>query len=371
MTKEKCITFRKDRHTYRFQFKHEGTTIRKDFYTLEEAILYRNETLALYKINPTILFDTPTKADIPTFTNAFTEFLNHKARLVKHSTIHSYYYTLNLFQRYVGSKPIDKIEKWQELCIAIKDAHNIERVTMMKAIRHIRAMYTFYIDKGVISESPIAKVTLPQNTAFKIKRRAFTEEEQERFLTVCKHYYSHYFILFLMYFQTGCRRGELPCLTYADVDTKAKNVRICKSLSRGIINGKYCEVIDIPKTQESVRDIPISDRLIFLITLQKKLKKAKDTDLIFPSAIDKNSTIAIDIITRVFNKICKKAQISDTLKLHCIRHTFASRLILKGVDLATICELGGWSNPNVLLHTYAHSNTEHKQEIMNQFLFNA
>ena len=370
MTNQKYITFRKDRQTFRFQFNHNGITIRKDFYTLEDAVLYRNETLSLYNIDPAIIFDTKEEiTDIPTFTNAFTEFLNHKASLVKHSTIHSYYYTLNLFQQYVGSKPIDKIDKWQDLCTAIKAAHDIERVTMMKAVRHIRAMYAYFIDKGIISENPIAKVTLPQNTAFKIKRRAFTEHEQILFLTACKQFYPNYYTLFLMYFQTGARRGELPCLTYADIDTQAKCVRISKSISRGIINGKYCEVIDIPKTQESVREIPISDRLIFLITLQRKLKNAKDTDLIFPSPINKTQTIAIDIITRVFNKICKKARLSDTLKLHCIRHTFASRLILKGVDLATICELGGWSNPNVLLKTYAHSNTEHKQEVLNQFLF--
>jgi integrase len=39
---------------------------------------------------------------------------------------------------------------------------------------------------------------------------------------------------------------------------------------------------------------------------------------------------------------------------HTLRHTFASRLAMAGVDLRTLQELGGWQTL-AMVHRYAHS----------------
>ncbi|MGH9333329.1 MAG: tyrosine-type recombinase/integrase, partial [Vicinamibacteria bacterium] len=43
-----------------------------------------------------------------------------------------------------------------------------------------------------------------------------------------------------------------------------------------------------------------------------------------------------------------------------MRHTFASRLMVAGVDAKTVMELGGWSRLE-MLQRYAHSGAEHKR----------
>ena len=44
---------------------------------------------------------------------------------------------------------------------------------------------------------------------------------------------------------------------------------------------------------------------------------------------------------------------------HCNRHTFASRLVMAGVDLRTVQELGGWRSLSMVMK-YAHLAPEHR-----------
>ena len=46
---------------------------------------------------------------------------------------------------------------------------------------------------------------------------------------------------------------------------------------------------------------------------------------------------------------------------HVLRHTFASRLVMAGVDLQTIMELGGWKSL-AMVQRYSHLSPQHKAE---------
>jgi integrase len=52
------------------------------------------------------------------------------------------------------------------------------------------------------------------------------------------------------------------------------------------------------------------------------------------------------------------AQIED-FRFHDLRHTFASRLAMEGVDLLTIKELGGWKTLS-MVQRYAHLSPGHR-----------
>ena len=55
---------------------------------------------------------------------------------------------------------------------------------------------------------------------------------------------------------------------------------------------------------------------------------------------------------------CRKAKLSGVTP-HTLRHTFASRLVMAGVDLRTVQELGGWKDLK-MVERYAHLSREHK-----------
>jgi site-specific recombinase XerD len=56
---------------------------------------------------------------------------------------------------------------------------------------------------------------------------------------------------------------------------------------------------------------------------------------------------------------CRKARISG-VTWHTLRHTFASRLVNRGVDIVTVKELLGHSSLSVTMR-YAHTNFDSKR----------
>jgi integrase len=60
-----------------------------------------------------------------------------------------------------------------------------------------------------------------------------------------------------------------------------------------------------------------------------------------------------------FNNAVKKAGISD-FTFHDLRHTFASRLVMSGIDLPTVKELMGHKDITMTLR-YTHLSSDHKQ----------
>nr|DAH99901.1 MAG TPA: Integrase [Caudoviricetes sp.] len=172
-----------------------------------------------------------------------------------------------------------------------------------------------------------------------------------------------------MYFQTGCRRGELLAVTFADIDFYNKALHIYKNIARGRVKGGYGEIVTEPKTKGSVRDIPLSDDVLARIAKIKHDKNLPNDAFVFSFHENHSRWIAIDAVTQTFGKIREKANLPKELTLHSTRHTFASTLLTKGVDYATVAELGGWSSAAVLMAIYAHSNNAKKQEVMRRFMF--
>jgi integrase len=70
----------------------------------------------------------------------------------------------------------------------------------------------------------------------------------------------------------------------------------------------------------------------------------------------------------VFMNACAKAKLEDVTP-HVLRHTFASRLAMAGVDLRTIQELGGWRSLK-MVERYAHLSPSHKAEAVERLASN-
>ena len=91
-----------------------------------------------------------------------------------------------------------------------------------------------------------------------------------------------------------------------------------------------------------------------LRALPSRLKSA----WVFPSATGETTLDGQNFVNRVFVKALKRARVED-FSWHCLRHTFASRLTMKGVDLNTIRELMGHPSLAMTLR-YAHLSPGHQ-----------
>jgi integrase len=72
-------------------------------------------------------------------------------------------------------------------------------------------------------------------------------------------------------------------------------------------------------------------------------------------------------IRNLFELAREKAGLGDDVTPHTLRHTFASRLAMAGVDLRTIQELGGWKTL-ALVERYSHLSPQHRAEAVERIV---
>lgn len=163
---------------------------------------------------------------------------------------------------------------------------------------------------------------------------------------------------------TGIRIGELCALTWADIDMKNAIIKIRKTLQRVYIienETKYTKIIiDTPKTQNSLRDIPIAQDLYKILKLV--IYKTNINNYILT-----NTTTPTEPRTfrNYFKKIIDEVGIPH-IKFHGLRHSFATRCIEGKCDYKTVSVILGHSNISTTLNLYVHPNLEQKKRCINQ-----
>lgn len=142
----------------------------------------------------------------------------------------------------------------------------------------------------------------------------------------------------LLALNTGMRRGELFKLTWQNVD-----------LSR-------CTLTVEGKTAKSkkTRHVPLNAEA--LLILKRWHEQATGTQLVFPNAEGKQ----LDNVQTSWENLMRNAKIK-AFRFHDLRHSFASKLAMAGVDLNTIRELLGHSDIKMTLR-YSHLAAEHKAD---------
>jgi len=119
-----------------------------------------------------------------------------------------------------------------------------------------------------------------------------------------------------------------------------------------------------PKSGE--RDIPINDNLFEILgSLDKRRTKKSQDAYIFNV---KQSSPSRNWLRDQLIKIAKDAGIDGLTKLHTLRHTFASHLVMNGVDLPTVKKLMGHSDIQTTM-IYAHLAPDHLEKAVDKLTF--
>ena len=135
---------------------------------------------------------------------------------------------------------------------------------------------------------------------------------------------------------TGMRRSEILNLTWQQVDLKHGFILLEKTK-----NGER-------------REIPMNEPVRQLLK-QLFTNRRLNTDFVF---VNPQTGKRLTEIKRSFHTACKKAGITD-FRFHDLRHTFASHLIMSGVDLKTVQELLRHKDIKMTLR-YSHLAKAHK-----------
>ena len=256
------------------------------------------------------------------------------------------------------------IEKWRSE--QLKDGK--AGTTINRDVTSLKACLSRAVEWGVLDENPLHNLR-PIRTDNLSRARYLTADEErslrktllERDEQLCNRresgnkwrrerhqatlpdlsvrFFSDYLHpMVLLTVNTGLRRGEVLQLRWSDVDLLQRKV---------IIRG------DNAKSGKT-RYVPLNDDA--LSTLQRWQPHAEATGWVFPAHDGGRMTS----IKTSWKRVLKNAAIAD-FRWHDLRHHFASRLVMKGVDLNTVRELLGHADLSMTLR-YAHLSPEHKHD---------
>ena len=259
-----------------------------------------------------------------------------------------------------------KPEHFDDFLLSLK-----ENKRSSNTIRHyyiyLKNISAFGYNRGYLKKDIGKLITKPEKVNV-TKKNIFTKEQ----LNQCINYINDKtwrLIIFLGGFY-GLRRSEIIGLRWQDIDFEKKELTVRNTGILSIVKGKEKLVFqNITKTKNSVRTLPINNKLVELLIAQKNIQKEKEelfgnSDLVVTNEL--NKPFRPDFLTKKFKKIIANYNIDNFNKLplirfHDLRHTCATLLYEAGVDIKTIQYWLGHSSIRVTLDIY----TEFSQAKLN------
>lgn len=168
----------------------------------------------------------------------------------------------------------------------------------------------------------------------------------------------------LLCLHTGMRIGEVCALKWEDIDIAQGIINVRRTIERIYIieNGERRTelIISTPKTQNSIREIPLSKELTKVI---KPLKKVVN-DTFFVLTNESKPTEP-RTYRNYYKSVLQNLKI-PLLKFHGLRHSFATRCIESQCDYKTVSVILGHANISTTLNLYVHPNLEQKKRCIDK-----
>lgn len=244
--------------------------------------------------------------------------------------------------------------------------------TIKKSYDALNQRFKLAIKQGQVNKNPILGVELPiQKNKKSSEIHFFTEEQCKELIKESRRIYSSNnqnvyrlgeLVPFLIF--TGLRIGEAIALEWNDVDFENKIITINKNVVevKSKETGKYIlEKQDSTKTDSSTRMVPLSNSAIECIKNLKQINGNKK--FVFASKTGKY--ISPSNFNRMFRGIQKSLKYEVVLGVHSLRHTFATLMLNKGIDVKIVSELLGHSNVSVTYNIYIHTIQSQKIKAIN------
>lgn len=202
--------------------------------------------------------------------------------------------------------------------------------TVNRELACLKCMFNKAIQWEKTYDNPVRQVKLFKENN---QRTRFLEQNEiPKFVESCSEHLKPIVIVAVF---TGMRKSEILNLKWEDIDFK-----------RGII------YLLFTKNNEK-REVLMNDIVYKALS---SIERHKNSPYVFLSHTGKPYTN----VRKSFETALKKCGIID-FKFHDLRHTFASQLVMMGIDIKTVQELMGHKTIEMTLR-YSHLSPDHKKK---------
>jgi integrase len=211
----------------------------------------------------------------------------------------------------------------------------VKPATVNHELKCLKAMLNKAIEWCIIEAYPVSCIKLLKTDN---KRTRFLEmDEIERLVSACE---GNLAAIVTVALHTGMRKGEILSLKWRDVDFNHRLITLLRTKS-----GEKREIHMNDIVYDTLLAHPRHSKSQFVFSY-KNGKQIRD-------------------IRGSFEQALKRAGITD-FRFHDLRHTFASHLVMAGIDLTTVQELMGHKSYEMTLR-YAHLSKSHKNTAIDHY----
>lgn len=306
-----------------------------------------------------------------TVNELFELWLKEKEGTVKPLTFRRYSIVYNYIKPQVGGVKLNKLTpQFLQSVISSLTAHTTKT--------NCWSLLNMVLDRGVdfnlIPTNPMSKVKYPKKHRVNratLKEEYLTEEQVHIILTYARGKRCEPILTVAA--DTGMRIGEILGLSWEYVDFKENVIKVRQNLiytfEAGGMKGMY---ISTPKTQSSVRDIPMTKKVRDCLLEVKMMSANLPTyDTEFDELVFRNRNgrpIPPSAINKYLKDLQKRIKVDfpdfPHFHPHTFRHTFASRCLERGMSPKALQAVLGHSDISITLNIYCHIHEERVKEEM-------
>jgi integrase len=258
-----------------------------------------------------------------------------------------------------------------------KLAENLSDHSVRQTHAVLRKALKDAVKEGSLLDDPIDRL-ISTPTAKSREMESLTHAERERLLALNDDWTPLLTVLSI----TGLRIGEALALRWSDVELNnadSATLMVKRTLGRVPLAppGQRLQFKE-PKTDMSRRTIPLMQRVVTALRVQKLQAKINPDDLLFPGEMGGklDQKVVWNAVKRSLRKIESNIAAGDllarrrwghlvkTLRVHDLRHTAGSIMHQNGVSAKEIQKIMGHSNIQTTLDIYVHTNEEKLRDAM-------
>jgi integrase len=271
----------------------------------------------------------------------------------KESTLESYRSNLeNHIYPNIGAEPIDQIRRKHLKALFDKLATDgLSRSTLALVKAPVSGVFKYAVDSEIIESNPIKDLSISTRKSG-LEIVPLTEDEADKLLDQSKRFLNgYYYPHFLFLLRTGCRLGELTALQWQDIDFNKRQIEICRSSRRGRVTDtktrKRRRVDMTPQLAEALRAWEIE---------QKKQSLKLGVAFLNDAFVFANRHGDILCAVALGNALrrCLSAAKLRQIRIHDLRHTYATTRLLRGHNIGDVSYQLGHSNISMTCDVYGH-----------------